>query len=227
MDFAPKTVLIFIKCFNMKSGLIWLLTLGFVLHAPAQKMISEGVVTYGIEVVNAGNNKAVADAFAGARQLLHLKGFKARLDFISPLRQQFTIFDGQSGDAFILKEAGAEKYLLDLPAAKWKAYNKRFEGIVFSNTNEQKTIAGYPCVKAIGTLKDGGTIAVYYTLGTDILAKGYDYAFRSLPGLPLEYEIASGEVLVRYTASQVQLTMVGLATFEKPETGYKVLQFKQ
>ena len=211
----------------MKRGFLWLLATGLSVGASAQRMISEGVVTYGIEVLNAGNNKAVADAFAGARQLLHLKGYKARLDFISPIRQQFTIFDGQSGDAFILKEAGPEKYLLDLPSAKWKAYNKRFEGIVFSNTTEQKIIAGYPCVKAIGTLQDGSSITVYYTQGIDILAKGYDYAFRSLPGLPLEYEISSGDVVVKYTASQLQLTMVGLATFEKPSAGYKVLQFKQ
>jgi hypothetical protein len=154
-----------------------------------------------------------------------IKGYKARLDFKSPIRSQSNIYDAQSANGFVLKQSGQEKYLLPLEGEQWTRYHKRYQGIVYTEISEAKQVAGYNCKKATAKLADGGIIVVYYCPDLTILAKGYDPAFASLSGIPLEYEITSSGVVVNYKAQTVQMTMVSGGNFEIPKTGYKVLEF--
>lgn len=211
----------------MKNLLLILVFAWLVLPALAQKTMTEGIIQYSITVIKKGDVPGVDQAFAGAKQQLLIKGYKARLDFISPLRGQSTIFDAQTSDAFILKQTGSEKYLLELPGKKWQAYNKRFAGIVFTNTQLQKEVAGYLCQQAIGNMQDGTEITVFYSTDLNILARGYDQTFASLSGIPLEYEVASNGVVLNYKAASVQMTLVSSGNFDKPPSGYKVIQFTQ
>lgn len=201
--------------------------LSSLLMASAQKMMVEGIVEYKITVVNANDVPGVADAFVGASQTLQMKGYKARTDFKSSLRNQVTVYDAQSGNGFVLRQTGNEKFLIPLDAKSWKTYHKRYEGTNYSITREQKTIAGYLTTKAVGKMADGGEITVYFAPDLKHMAKGYDLAFADLPGLPLEYELKSGGVVLRYEATEVKQTMVSSATFDMPKSGYKVLEYKQ
>jgi hypothetical protein len=208
-----------------KSWLIMTSVLLVSLHSMAQKVMTEGVIQYAITVTEGADKPAVASAFEGASQTLMIKAYKARLDFKSPLRMQSGVYDAQSGNGFILKQSGTEKYLMPLEGGNWAKYHKRYQGIVFTKLAETKQIAGYNCTKATGKMTDGGTIVVYYCPELTILAKGYDPAFSILGGLPLEYEISSNGVVVNYKAQSVQMTMVSSGSFEMPKTGYKVLEF--
>lgn len=140
---------------------------------------------------------------------------------------QSGVYDAQSGNGFILKQSGTEKYLMRLEGGNWAKYHKRYQGIVFTKLPETKQIAGYNCIKATGKMTDGGTIVVYYCPDITTLAKGYDPAFSILGGLPLEYEISSNGVVINYKAQSVQMTMVSMGSFEMPKSGYKVLEFGQ
>jgi GLPGLI family protein len=193
----------------------------------SQKIMTEGTVQYKITVLEKGTNPAIADAFAGAEQVLQVKGYKARLDFRSPLRTQTQVYDAQAKDGFVLRQAGSEKYLITLDASQWKQFHKRFYGMQFTLGSEQKEVAGYSTRKAEGKAPDGSEITAYYATGLSLLAKGYDPAFEGLPGLPLEIEVRSGGVVLRYEAMEVKMTMVSSGTFEMPKSGYKVLEFKQ
>jgi hypothetical protein len=191
----------------------------------AQKVMTEGIIQYAITVTAGADNPTVASAFEGATQTVMFKSFKARIDFKSALRSQSNIYDAQTGNGFILKQSGSEKYLMHLEGGNWKKYHKRYQGMVFTKTAEVKQIAGYNCTKSIGKMADGGALVVYYCPDLIALAKGYDPAFETLDGLPLEYEINSNGVVVNYKAQAVQLTMVSTGNFDKPKTGYKVLEF--
>lgn len=202
-------------------------TLCLVHVAGAQKVLVEGIVEYKITVVNKGDVPGVADAFAGAAQTLQVKAYKARIDFKSTLRNQVTVFDAQAGSGFVLRQTGNDKFLIPLDSKTWKQYNKRFDGTTYNITQEQKTIAGYTATKAIGKMADGSEITVYFAPDLTLMGKGYDLAFSDLPGLPLEYELKSGGVVLRYEATEVKQTMVSSSNFEMPKSGYKILEYKQ
>lgn len=194
----------------------------------AQRVITEGIIQYSVTLVKGGENASVASAFNGATQTLLLKSGKARLDFKSPLRSQSTIYDAQTGNGFILKQSGNEKYLLELVGANWKKYHKKYDGVVFAKEETMKQIAGYNCKKATGKMADGSTVVAYYCPDLTVMATGFDPLFGSLSGIVLEYEISNPNgVTVNYQAQSVQMTMVNAAQFEMPKSGVKVLTFEQ
>ena len=194
----------------------------------AQRVITEGIIQYNVTLVKGGENASVASAFNGATQTLLLKTGKARLDFKSPLRSQSTIYDAQTGNGFILKQSGNEKYLLELVGANWKKYHKKYDGVVFAKEETMKQIAGYNCKKATGKMADGSTVVAYYCPDLTVMATGFDPLFGSLSGIVLEYEISNPNgVTVNYQAQSVQMTMVNAAQFEMPKSGVKVLTFEQ
>ena len=203
------------------------LALFFVTSAIAQKIMSDGSVLYNVSVINGKDQPAIADAFDGATLTVSMKGSQVRTDLKSNLRLQTVFFNAKDKSAVILKESGSEKYMMSLTPAQWDQYNKKNAGIQYEFQNETKVIAGYNCKKAIGTLRDGSKIVVYYTEDIKPYAPGYEYAFTNLPGLPLEYEMSTGNITVRYRASSVQTTPISASKFDLPKAGYKLLDYKQ
>ena len=104
---------------------------------------------------------------------------------------------------------------------------KKYEGITFTPTNETKTIAGYTCKKAIAKLKDGTSFTVYYTTDLTTENKEYDYQFKTLPGLALEYESTVGNLHVRYTASKINFDPVPAQKFAVPQSGYREMTYEE
>ena len=114
-----------------------------------------------------------------------------------------------------------------MSAGDWSDKNKRYEGITFSDTKEKKLIAGYNCTKAIATLRDGTTFFVYYT--TEIIPDNmnYDYQFKDLKGLPLEYELALRKMKIKYTVSKISTDPIPASKFDIPKTGYREMTYDE
>src|SRR4051812_10407091 len=162
--------------------------------AEAQKKLSELTLVYDASISTGDNQPKLADAFDGATTTVYIKGTMSRSEMVSALASFTTIHDSRAGTAVVLQEISGQKLLIHMKADDWQDKNKRYEGITFTNTAETKTIAGYNCVKAIATMKDGSTFSVYYT--KDIVPGNPDYnvQFRNLDGLPLEYELVQGKL---------------------------------
>ncbi len=198
-----------------------------VFTANAQKRITEGTISYDI-VVNTGNsNPSIADMFNGATSIVYLKGYQTRFERVSSLGVESTIVDGKTGNVNVLKEYGDQKYMITMTPANWKEANKKYEGIVFKYEDEYKEIAGYRCQKAIGTMKDGTTITVFFT--KDLLANNreFEYAYKSLPGLAMEYETTVGSLKVTYTVSKVNFSIVPATKFELPKSGFRIMTYEE
>jgi len=206
---------------------VMLLTLSTVVSA--QRKVSEMTVVYDAAVVSAnqGSEPRLADAFDGATTRLYIKGFLSRTDMISALATFTTIHDSKSGQAVSLRETDGQKILIRMSAADWADRNKRYEGIRFTTTEETRKIAGYNCVKATATLKNGRVLTVYYTRDIIPNNRDYDHQFRELPGLPLEYEIVVGDYTIRYTASEVNFAPVPVSRFDIPKSGYRELSYQE
>ena len=205
------------------STIFLLLTVG----AFAQKKISEGTISYDI-VINTGSEKTqAADFLDGATSTVYLKGPKSRVEIVSSLGTQSTIIDGTKNTITILKEFGEQKYLINMTPEEYRAANEKQNNVTFTYADDEKTILGYKCKKAIGKLPSGATFNVWYTPDLVPENKEYQYVNRTLPGLAMEYESAIGKMQVTYTVSKISLSPVPAAKFDIPKTGYRVMTYKE
>ena len=192
----------------------------------AQKSVSELTLVYDYAVNPAGEGKQ--SGTENATHTVYIKGNKSRSEMTNPLFSSTTIFDGNTGFGVILKEVSGQKLLIRMNPDNWAERNRMYDGIVYKNTNETKEIAGYKCVKAVGQTKSGATITVYYT--RDIIPENrlYDPPFRSLDGLPLEYELTNGNVRIRYRIARINLNPVPVSKFDVPSasSGYREMNYE-
>ena len=190
-----------------------------------QKIVSECTVDYSVAVENTKEDSAFIKSMSATTRTLYIKGTKSRSDLETPNFKQSIIFDSKTDSSIILRELGNTKYISYLDGNGRKEKNRKYEGIKFGATTDRKTILGYECNKVIATLSDGSTYEVYYTSSILPSAGDYEYQFKDLPGLVLEYEATfeRGNTKVRFTAQKITLVPVPVAKFDIPKSGYRVL----
>jgi GLPGLI family protein len=198
---------------------------GLVIPAAAQKKVAELTLVYDYSVVSGADGKGTPSETAV--HTVYIKGSKSRTEIVNSLFSSITIFDANTGAAVILKEVSGQKLLIRLNPDNWSERNRMYDGIVFKNTGETKDIAGYKCVKATGQTGSGVTIAVYYTRDLIPENRGYDPPFRTLDGLPLEYELVSGNVKIRYKVSRISFNPVPASKFDIPSSGYREMNYEE
>ncbi|MEO5683712.1 MAG: hypothetical protein ABIQ88_13795 [Chitinophagaceae bacterium] len=193
----------------------------------AQKKVAELTLVYDASISTGEKQPKLADAFDGATTTVYIKAGMSRSEMTSALASFTSIHDAKTGTAVVLQEISGQKLLIRMTADNWKDKNKRYEGITFTNTTETKTIAGYKCIKAVATMKDGAAFTVYYT--KDIVPENaeYDVQFKNLEGLPLEYELTQGTLKIKYTVSQINLNPVPASKFDIPKSGYRELTYEE
>lgn len=193
----------------------------------AQKKVAELTLVYDATISTGDNQPKLADAFDGATATVYIKGTMSRSEMTSALASFTSIHDTKTGGAVVLQEISGQKLLIRMTAENWNDKNKKYEGISFTNTSETKTIAGYKCVKAVATMKDGSAFTVYYT--KDIVPENVDYnvQFKNLDGLPLEYELTQGKLKIKYTVSKINMNPVPASKFDIPKSGYRELTYDE
>ena len=195
--------------------------------ASAQKKVSELTVVYNATITTGSKEPRLGDAFDGSTTTVFVKGSMSRSEMVSALASFTTIYDSRNGSSVILQEVSGQKILIRMKAEDWKEKNKRYEGITFNNTDEIKTIAGYACTKAIAKMSDGATFTVYYTKEIMPDNMDFNYQFKNLNGLPLEYELKQGSVTINYSASSISLSPVPASKFDIPKSGYRELTYEE
>ena len=210
-----------------KFTLLLVISTLWTIMVQAQKKISELTMVYDASVSTGSSDPKIADAFDGATTTVYIKGNMSRSEMVSALFSSTTIHDSKTGAAVVLREVSGQKLLIRMTAQNWTDKNKRYDGITFTNTSETKTIAGYKCTKATATLKDGTVFTVYYT--SDIIPENrdYDYQFRNLNGLPLEYELVQGKLTIKYTVSSINMNPVPVSKFDLPKSGYREMTYEE
>lgn len=193
----------------------------------SQKKVSDITLVYTASITTGAKVIGLADAFDGTTATVYIKGTMSRSEMASALASFTTIHDAKNGSSVILQEVSGQKLLIRMNADDWKDKNKNYEDITFTNTAETKTIAGYNCIKAIAKLKDGSSFSVFYS--NEIVPDNleYNYQFKNLNGLPLEYELKQDNLVIRYTADKVSLTPVPASKFDTPKSGYRELTYEE
>ena len=213
----------------MKLSLV-LFLISFGWNSPsvnAQRTLTEGTLVYNMSVETGSGEPKIADMFDGATTTINLKGPLSRTELVSSLGREATIHDDSKGTGVILKDYSGQKLMITLTAQDWAQNNDKYEGIVFENTSETQKIAGFNCKKAIAKLKNGTSFTVFYTTEINLANKSYDAQFKTLPGLPVQYEMQSGNMKLKFTLASINYNPVAPSKFEIPTSGYRVLTYAE
>jgi GLPGLI family protein len=213
----------------MKKHFVILLIscLGMLYTASAQRKVSELTLVYDASISSGSKEPKLADAFDGHTKTIYVKGNMSRAEMASAIFSSAAIHDSKAGTSVVLKEVSGQKLLIRMTSENWAETNKRYEGITFANTSDTKTIAGYNCIKAVATFPDGTTFSVYYTPDIVPENKDYEYLFKNLNGLPLEYELVQGKLTIKYTVSKINLNPVPASKFDIPKSGYREMTYEE
>jgi len=213
----------------MKFNLvIFLISFGLVSSSVnAQKTLTEGTLVYNMSVETGSGEPKIADMFDGAATTINLKGPMSRTELVSSLGREATIHDASKGTGVILKDYSGQKLMITLTAQDWAQNNDKYEGIIFENTKEPQKIAGFNCKKAIAKLKNGTSFTVFYTTEVNLANKSYDAQFKTLPGLPVQYEMQTGNMKLKFTLASINYNPVPASKFEIPTSGYRVLTYDE
>jgi len=189
------------------------------------RVVAECTVSYTIAVSN--ESQVDKDAVALLKQstkTVYIKGNNSRSDLNSPSFSQSLIYNKTTGNAVILREIGANKFLTKLSATDWVKQNDKFTDMLIQFSDERKVILGYDCKKATIQLKDGSTFSVFYATSITPSVKEFEFQFKDIPGFVLEYEAKDGYTQkITYTATKISLNPVPASRFEIPVTGYRLL----
>ncbi len=199
----------------------------FAIITQAQKTLSDGSIVYNISVETGSAEPKMADMLDGATTTVYLKGNMSRTEMVSGLGSEATIHNATTGSGVILKDYSGQKLMITLSPQDWEKNNKKYDGITFENTGETSVIEGFNCRKAVAKLKDGSTFTVYYTTDVTLSNKNYDYQFKTLPGLAVQYEMQSGKMKFKFTLSKINYDNVPPVKFEIPKSGYRVLSYDE
>ncbi len=203
------------------------LLMAFTPVAVMQKQLAEGTLQYSISITSAKSELPITNSLNGATLYIYLKPTVSRTDMKSALGTESTVYDERSKDGFILKEYSGQKLMITLQQANWDEKNKMYEHLNFTVGTEIVKIAGYNCKKATATLPGNKTFTVYFTPDIQVFNKTYNTAFAQLAGLPVQYELQSGNLSFKYTLTQVSHDGVAQSKFEAPKAGFRIMTYEE
>jgi len=188
-----------------------------------QRVVAECIINYSISSDEGNADKDMMESLKQSTKTVYIKGNDSRTDLNSPSFSQSLIYNKNTGTAVVLREFGNNKLMTRLDNAKWQKENQRFEGMTLSLATDTKTILGYECKKALIQLKDGNMFTVYYATNIITSVKEFEYPFKDVPGLVLEYEEqAAGNKKIKYTATKINFNPVQASKFDIPVSGYRI-----
>ncbi|MBC7866421.1 MAG: hypothetical protein H7X88_02700 [Gloeobacteraceae cyanobacterium ES-bin-316] len=193
----------------------------------AQKEISEGSLQYDISITSSKSETPIANSLNGATLTIYFKPSLSRTEMKSTLGTETTVYDNRGGSGFILKEYSGQKLMISMNAGNWSDKNKLYENLNFNISNDITKIGEYNCKKATASLPDGKVFTVYFNPAILVANKKYNNAFGQLPGLPVQYELQSGNLNFKYTLSKLSYDAVASSKFEMPKTGYRVMTYEE
>lgn len=213
----------------MKLRMILLVFVAIVIsmNTSAQRILKEGTLVYNMAVETGNGEPKMADMLDGATTTVYIKGNQSRVELVSGLGKEATIYNATNGTGVILKDYSGQKLMITLTKEDWINNNKKYEGITFENTNETSIISGFSCRKAIANLKNGTQFTVYYTTDVDMANRAYDPQFKTLPGLAVQYEMQSGKMKFKFVLASISYDAVPASLFEIPKSGYRVMTYNE
>lgn len=187
----------------------------------AQITYHDGSVHY--EIVTEGDKTAAL--FKDATFKVYIRGPQSKTELLTPFGKTITYFDEKTGQAIQLNEYGNQRLMVKMTEAEYRELNRQNETVSTEKMTDQKSIAGFNCLRVNIVFKDGKSMLIYYS--PDLV---FQSSFNAIPvklsGFPLEYESAIGGMKVTYRAKHVSTRTVPAALFDIDANDYKEINYQ-
>lgn len=148
--------------------------------------------------------------------IMQIKGNKSRIEQSQVMGKNVVVSDMDQKNGFMEMDMGGQKLRINISTEDFNKEANQMPNIEY--LDETKTIAGYPCKKAI--MKDeSGQLAmtVFYT---EKISNKSQKEFVGLKGFPLQYTISQQNMTMEMTASDVSEESISDNIFKQSE-GFK------
>ena len=193
----------------------------------AQKTVSDAVMKYDISIESINGEKQLSSALNGATLTIFLTKDKSRSEMVSAPGMETTVFDNKANKGFILKEYSGQKLMITTTAENWVQKNQINNQLRFETEAGDFNLAGYNCKKATATSVDGKMYTVYYDPAIVVVNKSYNNAFSQLVGLPIQYQLSSGNLIFKYTLKKLSTDMLTMTKFDAPKSGFRIMTYEE
>ena len=197
------------------------------IYAYAQKVLTEGMLKYNISIESSNGEKQIAGSLNGATLSIYLTKDKSRSEMISTPGTESTVFDNRTGKGFILKEYSGQKLMITITAENWMQKNQVNTNLKFETQSGTFNIGNYTCKKAIAQSENGKIYTVYYDPSVVVVNKQYNNAFSQLAGLPIQYELSSGNLIFKYSLISTTMDATNTGKFDAPKAGFRIMSYEE
>ncbi len=194
----------------MKS-LITALTILIVLQGKTQT--TQETITFNVQV----ENSPAAAMLGTMHMVLYYKNGKSLFDMNSSVYSMKTLVT-DTGSLMLMNTMG-QKFYMKQPASGGEKAGQPKPDITY--VDETKQIAGYTCKKALVKMPNLDTAVFWYCETLPVIGFGKDEAIlKALKGMPLEYEMNTGQMTLKLTAEKVSTDNIPESTFQLSTEGY-------
>jgi GLPGLI family protein len=173
----------------------------------------EGKIVYEISYNDLPAEMKGYEAMLPKEMSILLKGNKSRVEQNQMMGKNVIVSDMDQKNGFMEMEMAGQKLRMNISTEEFDVEEGKMENIEYQD--ESKTIAGYPCKKAI-IKDDSGNLAmtIFYT---EKIKNQAQKEFVGLKGFPLEYSLSQNGINMVMTAASINEETVMDALFEKSE----------
>lgn len=176
----------------------------------------EGKIVYSISYSNLPPQMKNYESMLPKTISVNLKGNMSQVEQKQMMGASVVVSDMQAKTGFIEMEMGNQKLRMKVSNDQFEEDSNKLNNIEY--IDESKTIAGYPCKKAIMKDEKGNpAITVFYT---EKIKNQAQKEFAGLKGFPLQYQMTQQNMTMEMTATEITETSIDDAIFEKRD-GYK------
>lgn len=187
-----------------------IIALAFILSAffNLNAQTKEGFVSYELEVSSDDPDMQMgASMMQGSKLSIYFKEGSTRTEMeMGSMMTMVSISDEKEEKMLLLLSGMIGKKAVvstfeDIDVKKEEIEEDDTFEIIF--TDETKTILGYECKKAIMEDEDGNQMIFWYSDDFEVNKVGSNYMNDKIPGLPLEFEINQGGMIMKMTATDL------------------------
>lgn len=209
---------------SIKTGVLALLLVSTAIYAQAQKKITEGVITYGVEYSLSAEQKSTIDVSALPKEnKLQFNGNISKLGMeMGP--SIITIFkDGAANNALLLIDVPIAQKQIATKMTK-EDIDKQSGGILYSDfksTGDKQIISGYNTEKY--TYKDdkGNAYELWATKDIELTPGATNSEFKTIQGTPIKFTLSQNGIKTTLTIKSIAAQKTGPFTLDVP-SGYEV-----
>ena len=192
--------------------------------AKAQKTPFTGTVVFDVKAE--GEIPEQAKSMMPTEMTMKLTSDKQSMAMNFGMMEQKTISDAATQQSSSMMNIMGQKLVIKVNAGQIKEQRlKEGETSGVKLTDETKTIAGYPCKKAIITKKLNGadvSMEVFYSDDIDVSKLMFANSIPEVKGLPLEFTMKNGPMSFKMTARSIKKENIPDSEFVVP-TDYKAV----